>query len=158
MSRTFSIISLYFGFCVPLPRSLGSPWSCGSPEIFKPILPSSGRAEVRFSGGVCTGVMVAPAWFMTAWEGASREGAMDACMSFDGCAERGLGSFPGGDESVLVKGVRACIEVAWLGYDILGLAGDNTDNVEAANELADAVRLRRVHARCSSSASECVLL
>jgi hypothetical protein len=42
-----------------------------------------------------------------ALESAAREGAMVLIVSYEGLAERGLGNLPGGDESELVKGVRA---------------------------------------------------
>lgn len=48
-----------------------------------------------------------------------------ACIvSFGGFADRGLGSLPGGDESELVKGVRACSEAVRPEYDMVLEAGD----------------------------------
>lgn len=43
-----------------------------------------------------------------ALEGAAREAAVFCIVSYDDLVCRGLGCLPGGDESVLVKGVRAC--------------------------------------------------
>jgi hypothetical protein len=66
---------------------------------------------MRVSGGVFMGVMVW-ATLLGALAGAAREEDEVACIV--SCEvlveERGLGSFPGGDESELVKGVRACKE------------------------------------------------
>lgn len=45
---------------------------------------------------------------LDALDGAVREGAEVACIvSYEVFADRGLGNLPGGDESELVKGVRA---------------------------------------------------
>jgi hypothetical protein len=68
--------------------------------------PSAGKTEIRVSGGVLTGVIVS-ATLSGALESAAREGAMVLIVSYEGLAERGLGNLPGGDESELVKGVRA---------------------------------------------------
>lgn len=49
---------------------------------------------------------------LDALDGAAREEVKVACIvSCEGWADRGLGSLPGGDESELVKGVRAWREV-----------------------------------------------
>lgn len=66
---------------------------------------------MRVSGGVFMGVMVLVT-LLGALDGAAREEAEVACIvSYEGLADRGLGSLPGGDESELVKGVRAWREV-----------------------------------------------
>jgi hypothetical protein len=65
-----------------------------------------GNTDILVSGGVLTGVMV---WvpFSGALDGAAREEAVAFIVSYEGLADRGLGSLPGGDEPELVKGVRA---------------------------------------------------
>jgi hypothetical protein len=66
---------------------------------------------MRVSGGVFTGVMVS-ATLLRALDGAVRVEADVACIfSCASLANRGLGSLPGGDESELVRGVRACREL-----------------------------------------------
>lgn len=72
-----------------------------------PSTPSEGNIDIRVSGGVFTGVMVSVA-LVGALDGAAREAAVLCIVSYEDLADRGLGSLPGGDESVLVKGVRAC--------------------------------------------------
>jgi hypothetical protein len=72
-----------------------------------PSTPSEGHIDVRVSGGVFTGVMVSVP-LAGALDGAAREAAVLCIVSYEGLADRGLGSLPGGDESELVKGVRAC--------------------------------------------------
>jgi hypothetical protein len=62
--------------------------------------------DILVSGGVLTGVMVS-ATLSGALDGATRKEAVAFIVSYEGLAERGLGSLPGGDESELVKGVRA---------------------------------------------------
>lgn len=47
-----------------------------------------------------------------ALEGAAREEAVALIVSYEGLAECGLGSLPGGDESELVNGVRAWSDIA----------------------------------------------
>jgi len=71
------------------------------------ITPSAGNTDILVSGGVLTGVMVSET-LLGAVDGAAREEAVAFIVSYGGLAERGLGSLPGGDESELVKGVRAC--------------------------------------------------
>jgi hypothetical protein len=44
-------------------------------------------------------------------DGASCEAAVACIVPYEGIAERGLVGFPGGDESELVKGVRACRDI-----------------------------------------------
>lgn len=72
-----------------------------------PRLPSAGKTDILVSGGVLTGVMVSET-LLGAFEDAARVEAAGFIVSYEGCAARGLGSLPGGDESELVKGVRAC--------------------------------------------------
>jgi hypothetical protein len=94
----------------------------------------------RFSGGVCTGVMVSVASFATA-----RGGALSdvACMVSCACiAERGLGSLRGGDESVLVKGVRAWSDGLRPVYDML-CAAEKMEEAALADELSEPVRSSR---------------
>lgn len=99
-------------------------------------MPSAGHIDILASGGVCTGVMVSAADFVGALEGAWREEEKVACIvSCEGFADRGLGSLPGGDESELVKGVRACSEEVRPGYDIV--VGENTDEAELGIELSE---------------------
>ena len=43
-----------------------------------------------------------------ALDGAAREAVLLCIVSCEDLVDRGLGCLPGGDESVLVKGVRAC--------------------------------------------------
>ena len=91
--------------------------------------------------------------------GALCEEAIAACAgSFDGFAERGLGSLPGGEESVLVKGVRACRDAACPGYDILLWAEEKTDEVELALELSEPTPFKRSPGRVSWSRGECVVV
>ena len=63
---------------------------------------------MRVSGGVFIGVMVS-ATLLGALDGAAC--VEDEVVSCESLEERGLGSLPGGDESELVKGVRACREI-----------------------------------------------
>jgi hypothetical protein len=69
--------------------------------------PSAGKTDILVSGGVLTGVMVSET-LLGAFDAAPREEAVAFIVSYEWRAERGLGSLPGGDESELVKGVRAC--------------------------------------------------
>ena len=64
-------------------------------------------------------------------------------VSFEGFADRGLGSLPGGDESVLVKGVKVCNDAAWAGYDILLLGVEETEATELASELTEPIQFSR---------------
>lgn len=72
-----------------------------------PSTPSEGNMDIRVSGGVFTGVIMSEP-LAGALEGAAREGADLLIVSYEDLVDRGLASLPGGDESVLVKGVRAC--------------------------------------------------
>jgi hypothetical protein len=66
---------------------------------------------MRVSGGVFMGVMVS-ATLLGALDGAACvEDEVVGIVSCESLDERGLGSLPGGDESELVKGVRACREI-----------------------------------------------
>lgn len=61
-----------------------------------------------------------------------------ACIvSYEGFADRGLGGLPGGEQSELVKGVRACSEAVRSGY---GMVPDDEKTGEATleRELSDA--------------------
>ena len=69
-----------------------------------------GNTDILVSGGVLTGVMVWVA-LSGALDGAAREEAVAFIVPYEVLADRGLGSLPGGDESELVKGVRACREI-----------------------------------------------
>lgn len=53
------------------------------------------------------GVMVSVP-LVGALDSAAREAAGFDMVSYEDLVDRGLGCLPGGDESVLVKGVRAC--------------------------------------------------
>lgn len=118
-----------------------------------PICPSVGRTEIFASGGVCTGVIVSVT-FLGGPTGALCEEAIVAdSVSFEGFAERGLGSFPGGDESVLVKGVRAWSDAACPGYDILVLA-ENTEVTELAREVSEPTPFSKSPERLSSLSGE----
>jgi hypothetical protein len=66
--------------------------------------PSVGNTDFLVSGGVLTGVMVSAVTLFDALDGAARE-AVAFIVSYEGLAERGLGSLPGGLDSELVKGV-----------------------------------------------------
>ena len=57
-------------------------------------------------------------------------------VSFGGFADRGLGSLPGGDESELVKGVRACREAVRAGYDIVS-DWENSGDAALETEVSD---------------------
>lgn len=72
--------------------------------------PSAGKTDILVSGGVLTGVMVSEA-LLGACEGAARAEVVAFIVSCECRAERGLSSFPGGDEPELVKGVRACSDI-----------------------------------------------
>lgn len=61
---------------------------------------------MRVSGGVLTGVRVFVI-LLGVFADAAREAEIACIVSYEGLADRGLGSLPGGDESELVKGVRA---------------------------------------------------
>lgn len=104
-----------------------------------PIRPSVGRVDTTFSGGVFTGVM--------------------ACnVSLVDFAGRGLGSLPGGEESVLVRGVRACNDAPCPGYAIVISVKEKTEGVELARELSEPIPFSRSPGRCSSSAGESVIV
>ena len=107
----------------------------------EPKSPSVGKTEVRVSGGVCTGVIVTLAWGALA--AASREDVIACIVSLKGFAERGLGSFPGGDESVLVNGVSALRAGGCPGCAILVLADENMDDVVLDTELAEPTPFKR---------------
>lgn len=62
--------------------------------------------------------------------------AVECIVSFGGFADRGLGSLPGGDESELVKGVRACREAVRPGYDMVA-GWENSDEVALEAEVSD---------------------
>jgi hypothetical protein len=80
----------------------------GSYVMRWPSTPSEGKIDVRVSGGVFMGVMVSVP-LAGALDGAAREAADLCIVSYEDLVDRGLASLPGGgDESVLVKGVRAC--------------------------------------------------
>lgn len=64
-------------------------------------MPSEGKIDMRVSGGVLTGVIASRG-------GAARERAALSMVSYADMVDRGLPSLPGGDESVVVKGVRGC--------------------------------------------------
>jgi hypothetical protein len=70
-----------------------------------------GNTDFLVSGGVLTGVMVWVA-LSGALDGAAREKTVAFIVSYEGLADRGLGSLPGGEESELVNGVRAWKDIA----------------------------------------------
>jgi hypothetical protein len=80
--------------------------------------------------------MVSAAVFAMALDGAMCEVAY--MVSWEGFAERGLGSLPGGDESVLVKGVRACRDGLRPVNDML-LAAEKTEEAELVADLSEPV-------------------
>ena len=88
--------------------------------------------------------MVSVESFAMALDGALCEVAY--IVSCEGFAERGLGSLPGGEESVLVKGVRAWSEGLRPVYDIL-FAAEKIDEAELAIELSELARSSRLPKR-----------
>lgn len=115
--------------------------------------PSVGRAEGRPSGGVRAGVIALATVFESVegvWRGVSRAGS----VAVAGLAERGLRALPGGDEPVLVKGVRACMDAVRPGYDIMLLRVENTDGAELSSELSEATPFSTSAGVCSSSSGE----
>ena len=104
---------------------------------------------------MCTGVIVSVAFFADALESALCEVA--CIVSYESLAERGLGSLPGGDESELVKGVRACRDELRPGYDIVW-AAENTDEAELGRELSERALVSTSPWRRPWSSGECVLL
>jgi hypothetical protein len=72
-------------------------------------------------------------------EGALRVSTAVWDVSIEGFADRGLGSLPGGEESVLVKGVRACRDAAWAGYDILRSGVICTEAVELTSNWIEPI-------------------
>jgi hypothetical protein len=121
--------------------------------------PSVGLVEIFASGGVCTGVIVSVTFLGRPEAGSRCEEVIVACkVSFEGFAERGLGSLPGGDESVLVRGVRACKDAACPAYDILLWGLEKTDDAELARELSEPTLFSTSPNRWSSSVGECVRL
>jgi hypothetical protein len=79
----------------------------GSYVMRWPSTPSEGKIDIRVSGGVFMGVIVSVP-LIGALDGATREAVLLCIVSYEDLVDRGLGCLPGGDESVLVKGVRAC--------------------------------------------------
>jgi hypothetical protein len=91
-------------------------------------MPSAGKTDIRVSGGVFMGVMVS-ATLLGAPEGAERvEVEVARIFSCESLCNRGLGNLPGGDESELVRGVRACRELLWPERDMV----DGAEKVEEA--------------------------
>lgn len=65
------------------------------------------------------------------------DGAACVCIvSYERLVERGLGSLPGGDESVLVKGVRACADEGWPERD-MALAAEKMDECDVGVEVVE---------------------
>jgi hypothetical protein len=91
--------------------------------------PSVGKTDILVSGGVLTGVMVWAA-LSGALEGAAREEVVAFIVSYECFADRGLGGLPGGDESELVKGVRAWKDMGWPARDIAESAGQEAQWVK----------------------------
>lgn len=92
-------------------------------------------------------MIVSVAFLTGAPGGALCEEAVVACIvSCEGFADRGLGSLPGGDESVLVKGVRACNDALCPGYDIV-MAVEKTDDAELGTELSEPAPFSKSPAR-----------
>lgn len=119
----------------------------------EPMRPSVGRAEGRPSGGVRAGVMALATVFESVegvWRGVRREGSVEVA----GLAERGLRALPGGDESVLVKGVRACMDAVRPGCGMLLLGVENTEGAELSSELSEATPFSTSAGVCSSSSGE----
>lgn len=115
-----------------------------------PSTPSAGNTEMRVSGGVLTGVMVSGP-LLGALGGAARREAEVACIvSYAGLDECGLGSLPGGDESELVKGVRA-LRAVWCPER------DMAEGVEAMEEACVGVEAAESRS-ISSSRGRCALL
>jgi hypothetical protein len=96
---------------------------------------------------------------VSVWDGpggALCGGAAVACgSSCENFADRGLASLPGGDESELVNGVRACSDAARPGYDILVLGGENMDEWLLERELSEPMPFRKSPRRCSWSIGLC---
>jgi hypothetical protein len=79
------------------------------------------------------GVMVS-ATLLGALDGAACvEDEIGCIVSCESLEERGLGSLPGGDESELVKGVRACREIFWPERDMV----EGAEKVEEAGVGAE---------------------
>jgi hypothetical protein len=118
------------------------------------MFPSVGRVGIgSASGGVCTGVMVSVR-ILDGPETAALCEAIVACSgSYEGFADRGLGSLPGGDESELVRGVRAYNDADCPGCDIL-LAAEKTEDAELAREESEPTPFSRSLRRCSWSSGE----
>lgn len=120
-----------------------------------PSTPSAGKTHLRVSGGVFMGVMVS-ATLVDALDGAACIEDEVACIvSCESLEERGLGSLPGGEESELVKGVRAWREWLWPGRDMVGGA-EKVD--EAGVEESESTSSSRWLGRCASFLGESVLL
>jgi hypothetical protein len=69
-----------------------------------------------------------------------------------GFIERGLNGLPGGEESVLVNGVRAWSAAVWPGYDDIAECGfEKTDDAVLARELAEPTPVNKSPDRQSSS-------
>lgn len=101
------------------------------------------------------GVMVS-ATLVDALDGAACIEDEVACIvSCESLEERGLGSLPGGEESELVKGVRAWREWLWPGRDMVGGA-EKVD--EAGVEESESTSSSRWLGRCASFLGESVLL
>ena len=99
--------------------------------ILTPRFPSPGHIDFLVSGGVCTGVMVSAPFVAGVLDGAWR-----CIVSYAGFAARGLGSLPGGDESELVKGVRACRDAVRPGFDMVPVA-EKTDEATLDADVSD---------------------
>lgn len=118
-------------------------------------MPSAGNIDFLVSGGVCTGVMVSAPFLMGALDGALCEGAVACIVSFGGFADRGLSSLPGGEESELVKGVRACSDAVWPGYDMVP-AAENTDEATLEADVSDRELVSKSLRRAPLSLGICV--
>jgi hypothetical protein len=108
---------------------------------------------------VCTGVMALATLFESdegVWRGDLLVGCV--CVSLGGLCDRGLGGLPGGEESVLVKGVRALIEAVCPGYDILLLGVEDTEGTTLPRELSEPIPFSRSLEPCSWSSGEGVLI
>lgn len=88
-----------------------------------------------------------------ALDGAACAEAVAFIVSYEGLAERGLGSLPGGDESELVKGVRAWREAGGPARD-MAEGAEKVEEVVVGVELPESTWFSSESERRASSKSE----
>lgn len=104
---------------------------------------------MRVSGGVCTGVMVLGPTVDALAGGGRAEAEAAYIVSYEGLADRGLGSLPGGDESELVNGVRALRAVGWPARD-MAEGAEKVDEACVGVEQAESTSLSSSRGCCAS--------